>query len=183
MIEKVWVRNRKTGKEKEVPPKTAEMMKTIPFLMEEWEVPKPGSPTPHDVVQFIERKNNGEDLQPEKVVEFTKAEDDPDAEIKKAEAIIEAAKKKKAAIEAEKKAKEEEEKAKVLAEAKQRAEKEAEAKEDLSLLSVKKLADRIEYLTPEQLEGLKADERVSIVRMVEKELKKRKDEKSNTGNQ
>ena len=133
MNEKVLVRNRKTGKEKMVPPGTAEMIKTEACFMEEWEVPKPGSPTPNEVVKFIERKENGEDLQPE-MVEFEKVEE----------------------LQSE--------------------------TEDLSVLSVKKLADRMEYLTPEQLEGLNTDIRVSVIRMVEKELKKRKDEKSNTGN-
>ena len=125
MNEKVLVRNRKTGKEKMVPFKTAEMMKTEAFLMVDWEVPKPGAPTPHEVVVFQERKEKGEDLQPELVVEKG---------------------------------------------------------EDLSIVSVKKLADRMEYLTLEQLEGLKTDIRVSVIRMVEKELKKREDEKGNTGN-
>jgi len=140
MNEKVLVRNRKTGKEKMVPPGTAEMIKTEACFMEEWEVPKPGSPTPNEVVKFIERKENGEDLQPE-LVEFEKKSEDD---------LKEAGCKKTC--------------------------------EDLSVLSVKKLADRMEYLTPDQLEGLNADIRVSVVRMVEKELKKRKDEKSNTGN-
>ena len=157
MIEKVLVINRKTGREKWVPAGTAEMMKNEDFLKKDWEVPKPGSPTPNEVVKFIERKHNDEELQP-KVVEFEKeSEADLDAIIKEAE---------------EKKAK-----LKADAEAKEKA-----VKEDLSLLSVKKLADRIEYLTPDQLEGLKTDERVSVVRMVEKELKKREDEKGNTGN-
>ena len=159
MMDKVLVRNRKTGKEKWVPPSTAEMMKNEAFLKEEWEVPKPGSPTPNTVVKFIERKENGEDPQPE-VVEFTKNDDgDLDAKLKETEAILEDLLQKKA-----------------------KAKEEAEAaKEDLSVLSVKKLADRIEYLPLDQLEGLKIDERVSIVRMVEKELKKRNDEKGNTG--
>ena len=172
MIEKVLVINRKTGKEKMVPPKTAEMMKTVPFLMKDWEVPDPGSPTPNEVVKFVERKQKGEDPQPE-VVEFEKkGEDglseagckktcgDMEARLKEAEAAVEALLQEKAKIEAD-----------------------AELKaEDLSLLSVKKLADRIEYLTPDQLEGLNTDERVSVVRMVEKELKKREDEKGNTSN-
>ena len=133
MNEKVLVRNRKTGKGKMVPPGTAEMIKTEACFMEEWEVPKPGLPTPNEVVKFIERKENGEDLQPE-MVEFEKVEE----------------------LQSE--------------------------TEDLSVLSVKKLADRMEYLTLEQLEELNTDIRVSVIRMVEKELKKRKDEKGNTGN-
>jgi len=153
MIEKVLVRNRKTGKEKTVPPQTAEMMKNEAFLMEEWEVPKPGATTPHDVIKFIERKERKEDLQPVVV------EEDIDDQLKQLEVLKEKLLEKKA---------------------KETAVSETE---DLSIVSVKKLTDRMEYLTLDQLEGLKTDERVSVVRMVDKELKKREDEKGNISNQ
>jgi len=179
MIEKVLVINRKTGREKWVPAGTAEMMKNEDFLKKDWEVPKPGSPTPNEVVKFIERKHNDEELQP-KVVEFEKESEDGlseagckktckdlESKLREAEAIVEELS---------------QEKAKIDAHVEFRAKEEKAVKEDLSLLSVKKLADRIEYLTLDQLEGLKTDERVSVVRMVEKELKKREDEKGNTGN-
>lgn len=152
MIEKVLVRNKHTGREKEVPAATAEIMKDEPFLKKDWEIVKPGSPTPHEVIKFQERKEDGEDLQPEDGITFVKK--DTLTALEKAEAEVERLK----------------------ADMERLAEEKAEEEvEDLSLLSVKKMEDKLEYLTLEQLEGLRSDERVSIVRMVEKELKKRND--------
>ena len=156
MTDLVLVRNRKTGLEKMVPPATAEHMKNEACFMEEWEVPKEGSPTPHEVIKFQEKKSE----------ETTAA--DKRHELKKAEAAVE---KLKAEVEAKE--------AEAEVESKKAKEKLEAEKEDLSVLSVKKMADKLEYLTIEQLEGLRSDERVSIVRMVEKELKNREDE-SNT---
>ena len=114
MIEMVLVRNRHTGKEKMVPPKTADDMENVLSFKKDWEVVKEKDPPPNEVIRFQEKKMKGEDPQ-----------------------------------------------------------------EDLSDLSVRQLTDKVEYLTFEQLTSLKDDERVSVRKLVDKELKKREDEKDN----
>jgi hypothetical protein len=159
MIDMVLVRNRHTGREKEVPRGTAEMMENELFLAKDWEVVKPGAPTPHEVIEFQEKVKAGKDPQP---LEFVK-KDTPEDMIKKAQALI------------------------AQAEALKKAEEEKALKVnttdvvDLATLSVRTLSDKMEYLNLEELERLKADERKSVRSMVEKELKKREDEKNNPG--
>ena len=183
----VLVRNRHTGKEKEVPRGTAEKMENELFLAKDWEVVKEGSPTPHEVVKFQDDLREGKDPQ---VLEFVK-KDTPDEMIKKAEATIKEANKLKAD---EEKAKADADAKKAEAEAKKKADANAKKKEeeekaeedtanvvDLATLSVRALSDKMEYLNLEELKSLEADERKSVRAMVVKELKKREDEKNNPG--
>lgn len=166
----VLVRNRHTGKEKEVPRGTAEKMENELFLAKDWEVVKEGSPTPHEVVKFQDDMRKGKDPQ---VLEFVK-KDTPDEMIKKAEATIKEANKLKA----------DEEKAKADAKkkaAEEKAEEDTANVVDLATLSVRALSDKMEYLNLEELKSLEADERKSVRAMVVKELKKREDEKNNPG--
>ena len=116
-VELVPVRNKKTGVEKRVPPRTAEAMISEDWLKKDWELIRQDTPTPYEVIKHQE-------------------------EMQKTEQPVEQF-----------------------------------ATEDLSALSVRQLTDKLEYLTVAELNNLQNDERVSVRRMVDKELKRRDDGK------
>lgn len=122
-VDLVSVRNKKTGREKRVPRKSAQDMTSLDCWKNEWELVRQDTPTPHEVIHFQEAVKSGEDPQPVEQFET----------------------------------------------------------EDLSSLSVRVLTDKIEYLTFDELEALKADERVSVRKMVDKELRRRDEKSDNSG--